>query len=324
MGKEGEEQKSDQKAKFDYRSSRFFALLFPAVYAVALAIFCLVYEIIPGPEFLILIFLIYAAYNKRTWRFLKDWLPLITVFLSYEAMYGVVGTVVNNNLNLLHEGPLNLELHLFGQLPTLTLQQSIRMPVLDYMGAFFYSLYFFAPTVFAYILWRKSPKDYWKYIIAFGICTYAALLTFLVYPVAPPWWQFNPSFNPSYLGPQVVRILTTSIDTRIGAPVYKTIFDFLSPNQFAAFPSMHSALPFIVALFTIKIWKKKALPILIFPIGVWFSVVYLGEHYFVDVLGGIAYATLAFVAVEKLLPILSSRFHFLKKHTPKPKAEPSS
>jgi membrane-associated phospholipid phosphatase len=324
LGKEGEEQKSGQKTKFDYRSSRFFALLFPAIYAVALAIFCLVYEIIPGPEFLILIFLIYAAYNKRTWRFLKDWLPLITVFLSYEAMYGVVGTVVNNNLNLLHEGPLNLELHLFGQIPTLTLQQSIRMPVLDYLGAFFYSLYFFAPTVFAYILWRKSPKDYWKYIIAFGICTYAALLTFLVYPVAPPWWQFNPSFNPSYLGPQVVRILTTSIDTRIGAPVYKTIFDFLSPNQFAAFPSMHSALPFLVALFTIKIWKKKALPILIFPLGVWFSVVYLGEHYFVDVLGGIAYATLAFVAVEKLLPILSSRFHLLRKHTPKPKAEPSS
>jgi membrane-associated phospholipid phosphatase len=324
LGTKGEEKKSEPKAKFDYRSSRFFALLFPAIYAVALAVFCLVYGMIPGPEFIVLVFFIYAAYNQRTWRFLKDWLPLLTVFLSYEAMYGVVGTVVNNHLSLLHLGPRDMELQLFGQLPSLALQNSIRMPLLDYVGAVFYSLYFFAPTVFAYVLWRQSPKDYWKYTIAFGICTYTALLTFLIYPVAPPWWQFNSTYDLSYSGPQVVRILTTSVDINIGAPVYRTIFDFLSPNQFAAFPSMHSALPFLVSLFAIKIWKTRALPILIFPVGVWFSVIYLGEHYIVDVLGGIAYATLAFVAVEKLLPILSSRFQLLRKHLPKPEAKPPS
>jgi membrane-associated phospholipid phosphatase len=316
LGKEGEEQKSEQRAKFDYRSSRFFALLFPAVYAVALAIFCLVYEIIPGPEFLILVFLIYAAYNKRTWRFLKDWLPFITVFLSYEAMYSVADVFAKNNL---HSGPRILELALFGgSLPTYVLQQSFRFPVLDYVGAFFYSLHFFAPTIFAYILWRESHKDYWKYTIAFGILSYAALMTFLAYPVAPPWLDSTLSNQ----GMAITRILTSSVDQNLGLPVYKTVFDFLSPNKYAAFPSMHSALPWLISLFAIKIWKTKALLILIFPVGVWFSAVYLGEHYFVDVLAGIAYATLAFVAVEKLLPILSSRFHFLRKHVPKPEAKP--
>jgi membrane-associated phospholipid phosphatase len=305
LGKKGEEKKPEQKGRFDYRSSRFFSLLFPAIYAVALAIFCLVYEIIPGPEFLVLVFLIYAAYNQRTWRFLKDWLPFITVFLSYEAMYGVVGTVAAHNL---HSGPHNLELSMFGSIPTLVLQQTIRMPILDYMGAFFYSLHFFAPTIFAFILWRESPKDYWKYTIAFGLLSYSALITFLVYPVAPPWIAV----------PGVTRILTGSVDANLGLPVYKTLFDFLSPNQYAAFPSMHSALPLLISLFAIKIWKAKALPVLIFPIGVWFSAVYLGEHYVVDVLGGIAYAVIAFVAVETLLPYLSSHLNFLKKHVPKP------
>jgi membrane-associated phospholipid phosphatase len=259
-------------------------------------------------------FLIYAAYNQTTWRFLKDWLPYITVFLSYEAMYGIVGVVAKHNLHL---GPHNLELGLFGQIPSLLLQQSIRLPVLDYAGAFFYSLHFFAPTIFAYILWRASPKDYWKYTISFGVCTYAALITFLVYPVAPPWWQLNSLYNPSYSGTQVIRILTVSVDQNLGLPVYRTLFDFLSPNLFAAFPSMHSALPWLISLFSIKIWKAKALPVLIFPIGVWFSAVYLGEHYFVDILGGIAYATLAFVAVEKVLPYMSKKIGFLKKHVPK-------
>ena len=305
--------KEKKKYAFDYHSSRFFSLLFPAIYLVAIAIFCAIYKIIPGPEFLVLAFLIYAAYNQRTWHFLKDWLPFITVFLSYEIMYGFVGAISKYNL---HAGPYNFDMAVFGQIPSYILQQTIRTPVLDYVGAVFYSFHFFAPTVFAFILWKVSPKNYWKYTVAFGICTYASLITFLFYPVAPPWWQLSAHFNPGYTGPEVTRILITSVDTNLGIPIYKTLFDFLSPNLFAAFPSMHSALPFLISLFAIKIWKKKALPVLIFPIGVWFSAIYLGEHYVVDVLGGIAYAVLAFVAVETILPELTKRSNFLKKHMP--------
>jgi membrane-associated phospholipid phosphatase len=66
-------------------------------------------------------------------------------------------------------------------------------------------------------------------------------------------------------------------------------------------------LPFLISLFAIKIWKVKALPILIFPVGVWFSAVYLGEHYVIDILGGILYAVAAFVVVESVIPFLSKR-----------------
>ena len=79
---------------------------------------------------------------------------------------------------------------------------------------------------------------------------------------------------------------------------------------------MHSAMPWIVFLFAFKIWKWKSLPVAIIPVGTWFSAVYLGEHYLVDVLGGIAYATIAFVAVEKLLPLLTARINYLQKHVP--------
>jgi hypothetical protein len=299
--------KDDNKFKldinFDYHSARFFSILFPAIYLVAVSIFCLEYKIIPGPEFLVLGILIYAGYNQRTWRVLKDWLPFITVFISYEIMYSFVGIISQYNL---HGGPYNFDLDMFGQIPSLFMQQTWRLPFLDYMGAFFYSIYFFVPTLFAYVLWRKSPKNYWKYTVAFGVCTYGALVTFLFYPVAPPWIEV----------PNVTRILTGSVDVNLGVPVYKTLFDFLSPNLYAAFPSMHSALPWLVFLFAFKIWRWKALPVLSLPVGTWFSAVYLGEHYVVDVLGGIAYATVAFVAVEKILPLLSDRIGFLRKHVP--------
>ncbi len=298
---------------FDYHSSRFFSLLFLGIYVVAITIFCVEYNVIPGPEFLVLGILFYASYNKRTWSALKDWLPFVTVFLSYEIMYSFVGTISLYNL---HSAPSNLDIQLFGKLPSLILEQTFRFPVLDYMGAVFYGIYFFVPTIFAFIIWKKSPKNYWKYIVAFGILTYSALITFLFYPVAPPWYQFNSIFTSSYAGPVVERVLTSSVDVNLGLPVYKTLFDFLGGNLFAAFPSMHSAMPWLVFLFAFKIWKWKALPVIVIPVGTWFSAVYLGEHYFVDVLGGIAYATIAFIAVEKLLPILSMKSSFLRKHVP--------
>jgi len=299
-----DEAEPEEKSKFDPRSSRFLAIVFPTIYVAVLAVFCLVYSIIPGPEFLVLCFFIYAAYNSWSRRFIKDWIPFIMIFLSYEAMYGIIGTISKYNL---HTGPYNFELKLFGSIPTLTLQQFCRLPVLDYMGAFFYSLHFFAPTIFGLMLWREAAKDYWKYTVALGITTYSSLVTFLAYPVAPPWYQLNSLYNPSYTGPQVLRILTASVDKNLGVPVYKTIFDFFGANQFAAFPSLHSALPLLIALFAIKIWKAKGLPVLIYPIGVWFSAVYLGEHYVVDVLGGIAYASIAFIMVEKIIPYIQSK-----------------
>ena len=64
----------------------------------------------------------------------------------------------------------------------------------------------------------------------------------------------------------------------------------------------------MISLCALKIEKTRALPILLFPVGVWFSAVYLGEHYVVDRIGGIIYATCAFFLAEKLIPQLFSRY----------------
>lgn len=309
MPKKGEEQTAEQKKKhkFDYRSSRFFAVLFPSIYAAILAVIFIIYDIIPGPEFVILILLIYAAYNQKTWHFIKDWLPFLLIFMSYESMNGVVGIISKMNP---HDGPYYVDLALFGKDPTLVLQHYIQLPILNYMGAFFYSIYFIVPTLFGFVVWKQSHKDYWKYTVSLGILTYTALVTFLVYPVAPPW------LNPALTSQGVTRILTSSVDKSLGFPVYKTIYDFFGANLYAAFPSLHSALPWLVFLFAYKIWRLKALPVLAIPVGTWFSAVYLGEHYVTDVFAGIGYATFAFVAVERLLPYLSCRIKFLNNHLP--------
>ena len=289
-----DEIESEPEVKSNYYSAPILSIAFPAVYAAILCVFCVAYRVMPGPELLVLIFLIYAAYNKRTRRFAADWVPFVSLFLSYEAMNGFVGSLSG----MVHVAePIVAEMRLFGSIPTLVLQQFYRTPFLDYLGAFFYSLHFIAPTVFAFLLWKYCPGNFQRYILALAITTYSALITFLVYPVAPPWYGVN-----------ATRILL-QVDKNLGTPFYRTIVDFVSSNPFAAFPSLHSAYPWLISLYALKIWKKRALPVLVLPVGVWFSAVYLGEHYVVDVIGGIIYATCAFLVVERLVPLLAQMGH---------------
>ena len=276
-----------------------------------LSVFCVIYKVFPGPEFIALIFLIYAAYNKTTRRFIGDWGPFVFIFLSFEALFGIVGGL---NIPPHVVEPITADLRLFGSIPTVVLQQLYRSPFLDYLGAFFYSLHFITPTVFAFVLWKYSPKDFRKYTLALAIGTYSALVTFLVYPVAPPWYGVNAVYGAG----TVTRILF-HVDSSIGIPFFRTIFDYVSSDPYAAFPSLHAMFPWLISLFALKIKKAKALPILILPAGVWFSAVYLGEHYVVDVIGGVIYATLAFLLVEKLVPRITPKLWHARANTQKGK-----
>jgi membrane-associated phospholipid phosphatase len=198
--------------------------------------------------------------------------------------------------------PINADLKLFGVVPTLVLQQFYRSPFLDYLSTFLYSLHFVIPVVFAFLLWKYFPRNFRGYVLAFTIGTYAALMTYLFYPVAPPWYGVN-----------AIRVLT-ELDKNSGVPFYRSFFDFVGSNPFAAFPSLHAMYPWLISLYTLKIGKAKALPILVFPAGVWFSVVYLGEHYVIDVIGAVIYGTCAFLIAEKLIPFIVQRHsHFLTR-----------
>jgi len=306
-------QKDDAKSKSDARldstSSRVFGILLPAVYVAILLAFCFVYKVWPTPELIAVCFLIYAAYNKWTRRFVRDWIPILLIFVSYEAMDTVIGRLASAG-GVHVEQPIDAELRLFGSVPTLVLQQFFRSPFLDFLSAFFYSLHFIAPVVFAFLLWKYSPKNYQGFIIAFAIGTYSALITFLLYPVAPPWYGLTSAHG--WNGPQAIRVLLQMDKQEFRSPFYKTIFDYVESNPFAAFPSLHAMYPWIISLYALKIKKKRGLPMLLFPAGVWFGAVYLGEHYVVDIIGGAVYGTCAFFAAERLIPLVRERWRMYR------------
>jgi len=168
--------------KIDDRFINRLVIAATIIYATLVTAYCIIYHLFPGQEFIIVFVSLYAISRKWSRRFVRDWVPFIVLFVGYESMYGFA----DNILGVVHVNELiNLETRLFGAIPTLVLQQYYRNIILDYICTFLYSLHFVLPVVFGFLLWRYSPKNFRNFTAAFLICSYGALITFLLFPSAP-------------------------------------------------------------------------------------------------------------------------------------------
>jgi membrane-associated phospholipid phosphatase len=146
-------------------------------------------------------------------------------------------------------------------------------------------VHFIVPLFFAAIIWQHYRQHYWPFVISLLLTSYAAFVTFMLVPTAPPWVAGLKGDLPGvYL-------------VHEGLPALASIYNALSPNQVAAMPSLHAAYPRLFLLFAWRIWGWRATPFALYPAAVYFAVVYLGHHYVADLLGGMVYATTAYLIV---------------------------
>jgi hypothetical protein len=132
----------------------------------------------------------------------------------------------------------------------------------------------------------------------------AGFVTYLLLPVGPPWYAAQHGFLPGPNGAPAISYLKSSAFDDIarffgfqGNYLYSyTMYD-INPNDVAAFPSLHAAYPTLAFLFARRAFGRIGYLMIGYAACVWFAVVYLGDHYLVDVLGGIAYAAVAYWAV---------------------------
>jgi membrane-associated phospholipid phosphatase len=69
-------------------------------------------------------------------------------------------------------------------------------------------------------------------------------------------------------------------------------------NLYAAFPSLHAGFPVVAAAAAWRRNRAVGIVLWLWAVIVWLVVVYLGEHYVADVIGGIVYAAIAIAVVR--------------------------
>jgi membrane-associated phospholipid phosphatase len=147
------------------------------------------------------------------------------------------------------------------------------------------------PLVFAFLLWMWRKRYYWRFVGSYLLLSYAGFATYVLYPMAPPWWAAGEGRIPP-----VASILD---DVHFGVVTNPVVLatQFFKPNPVAAMPSIHAAFPVLVWLVAWRIWPRAGWALLPYPLAMGFAVVYMGEHYAIDVVAGWLYAIVAFCAV---------------------------
>lgn len=238
-----------------------------------------------------------------------DWIPFLFIFLSYEFLRGLT-PFVNPRADFLTA--INFDSTFFGQIPTISLQNLLFNPnninLLDYLSAMFYFLHLALPYAFGYILWILSREHFRRFSTGIIFLSYAGWLTFVLFPAAPPWLAAQHGYIPHVY--RVMDYVTKSFPDRLHLP---SIYHDFYPNNVAAIPSMHAAYPFLVFLFGLKYFKAKFAWFGLYVLGVWFSIVYLGEHYVLDIVVGAVYALGSYFLTEWLFKNKENIFRLARK-----------
>ncbi len=274
------------------------ALLFTALY-----FFWFVILVGLRSEHLILYALIILTYfgTKASRQFILAY----GIFVLYWIVYDSLRILPNYKVNPIHIlEPYNLEKRLFGindngTLRTLNEYFALyHNSFLDILGGIFYLSWVPVPLAFAFYLYFTDKLVFFRFSYCFVFINFLGFIIYYLYPAAPPWYVAQYGFEPHYNVSGGVAGLKY-FDQITGFPIFESIYKKNS-NVFAAIPSLHSTYPFIVLYYGIQ--KRMGLVNIIFAImciGIWFTAVYTGHHYVIDVLAGIFTAFFGIFIFEK-------------------------
>jgi hypothetical protein len=148
-----------------------------------------------------------------------------------------------------------------------------------------------------FLLWLECRRGYLRAVAAALACAFAAVVGFVAFPAAPPWLAachhlVGPLERIREHGHQCPRALTDP-------SLVSRLFD---DNPVAAIPSLHGAWSTLTALIIWR-WRRRLWPLgVAYALVQQFAVVYLGEHYVIDILLGDALALLMWWLTGRLVP----------------------
>ena len=203
---------------------------------------------------------------------------------------------VANDLGLPDQGGLAADLDrvfAFGTTPTERAQDALYSPgaygIADYAAIWVHTSYYVAPHLVAVALWWRGvragrPKLFDDYLRATLLVMAFGLLLYVLLPTSPPWLQGTKEDPMS-----VYRITRASNAGETQDPEQVYTF-FTDPNPVAAMPSLHTAFTVLLAIVLWRRDRRLGLLGVFYALAMGASLIYLGEHYLVDVLAGAAVA----------------------------------
>jgi len=238
-------------------------------------------------------------------RFMRDWWPMVCFWLGYDMM-----RIFSSSLlpRVAVESPFQLESRLFLS-PDGTVwpfyftrwmsrhgSEFWPRVLSGYCNAVYISHLFGVPVVLLVLWLRRSEPLFRRLVWSLTLLHALSLAIYLIYPAAPPWWVFENGL----LQPSVRHSMPAGFAP--GSPL-AGLFD-LSPNRFAAIPSLHAAYPLLLTLVLYLHGSRSSWTALaaFYAVSMWFACVFLNQHYIIDLLIGAVLVLPALFVAARIKP----------------------
>ena len=287
---------AEQPARDEGEAFNRLALIALAVYMAVLLYLMIVAGLWPTFDLVIVGIALLALILGRGRLFLRDWIPFLLIFLAWEAMRGLAdnfGASVHSDSVIAIERAIS-----FGIVPTVELQRLLYVPgrvsFIDVATSLLYAGHFVFPLGIAFVFWLRDRALYYRFAVTLLAMALAAFVVYLLLPVAPP--RFAYQHGEALPVTDIIGQTIINLRLQIGAD---WVYQNLNPNDNAAFPSLHAAFPTLAFFFVRRRYPRAAWLVALYGLAVWFAIVYTGHHYVVDIIGGVAFAAVAYLVVDR-------------------------
>ena len=169
---------------------------------------------------------------------------------------------------------------------------------LAFFSTFMHWSWFVFPhlTVIGTYIWMR-PMFFRVAVIMLGVF-YTGVAMYYLIPTVPPWLAV---VQGDTMG--IVRIMRDVGPTIFGQGLWNDLFTLAAePNPRAAMPSLHFAAAFQILLIALLLGSGRLVAAgVVYCVCLAFALMYLGEHYFADIIVGGLAALVSFFIVERTL-----------------------
>ena len=231
-----------------------------------------------------------AALLGRLRAFVLDWGVFLGATILFDSLRGLIYTWINIfDLPVYMGYAIDWERALLGTTLPEMLQAAWLEPgtvgVFDRLMVVVHASHFLFFLFFALLIWLIRGEAFGHFKLAMVLVMYLGLVGYLIVPTVPPWMASEAfeMFAP-------ITHMTRDI-YNITLPAMQKSF---ATNPVAAMPSLHAAFPALLAMIAVHHFRWRSWPMVLYACSAFLAITYLGEHYLVDVIVGVALSTLCY------------------------------
>ena len=178
-----------------------------------------------------------------------------------------------------------------GAPPTLRLQRTLSVPgqitSLERVLVWCHWVWFLVPHgSVAYIRWRRPERFPGAAAGMYAVFDVGAVFYWAI-PTAPPWWAAEHGRLEDAAGPRARRMML-EYGEQFWGDRWSALYDVLGGNPLAAMPSLHFATSVTAAHLMSEVGPVSGAIGWAYALTLGLALVYLGEHYAIDLLAGLA------------------------------------